>query len=84
MEKEIRDRRKRLSKLARYLGEGVPADLVSVPTRRSRKPRSLSISVSSSSEHLPMPPMPTRRQGWSGEWNAASVQDVIVKLRDLK
>ncbi|KAI0051524.1 hypothetical protein FA95DRAFT_1554339 [Auriscalpium vulgare] len=25
-----------------------------------------------------------RRQGWSGEWNAASVQDVIVKLRDLK
>ncbi|KAI0056710.1 hypothetical protein BV25DRAFT_1545999 [Artomyces pyxidatus] len=25
-----------------------------------------------------------RRQGWSGEWNAASVQDVIVKLRDLR
>ena len=25
-----------------------------------------------------------RRQGWSGEWNAPSVQDVIVKLRGLK
>ncbi|KAI0029604.1 hypothetical protein K488DRAFT_88568 [Vararia minispora EC-137] len=25
-----------------------------------------------------------RRQGWSGEWNAASVQDVIAKLRELK
>jgi hypothetical protein len=24
-----------------------------------------------------------RRQGWSGEWNAASMQDVISKLRDL-
>jgi hypothetical protein len=24
-----------------------------------------------------------RRQGWSGEWNAASIQDVISKLRDL-
>jgi hypothetical protein len=25
-----------------------------------------------------------RRQGWSGEWNAANVQDVIAKLRELK
>ncbi|KAI0266433.1 hypothetical protein BC834DRAFT_128510 [Gloeopeniophorella convolvens] len=25
-----------------------------------------------------------RRQGWSGEWNSASMQDVISKLRDLK
>jgi len=25
-----------------------------------------------------------RRQGWSGEWNAASMQDVITKLRDLR
>ena len=25
-----------------------------------------------------------RRQGWSGEWNAASVQEVIAKLRELK
>jgi hypothetical protein len=25
-----------------------------------------------------------RRQGWSGEWNAASMQDVISKLRDLR
>ncbi|ETW75059.1 hypothetical protein HETIRDRAFT_412846 [Heterobasidion irregulare TC 32-1] len=25
-----------------------------------------------------------QRQGWSGEWNAPSVQDVIVKLRGLK
>ncbi|TFY51667.1 hypothetical protein EVG20_g10891, partial [Dentipellis fragilis] len=25
-----------------------------------------------------------RRQGWSGEWNAESVQDVIMRLRDLK
>lgn len=24
-----------------------------------------------------------RRQGWSGEWNVASMQDVISKLRDL-
>ncbi|KAI0002432.1 hypothetical protein BJV74DRAFT_599277 [Russula compacta] len=24
-----------------------------------------------------------RRQGWSGEWNAANMQDVITKLRDL-
>jgi hypothetical protein len=24
-----------------------------------------------------------RRQGWSGEWNAASMQEVISKLRDL-
>jgi len=36
------------------------------------------------------PPAPTavlhrseRRQGWSGEWNVASMQDVITKLRDL-
>lgn|SRR6266850_864480 len=25
-----------------------------------------------------------RRQGWSGEWNVASMQDVISKLRDLR
>ncbi|KAA1477385.1 hypothetical protein DENSPDRAFT_844575 [Dentipellis sp. KUC8613] len=25
-----------------------------------------------------------RRQGWSGEWNAESVQDVVTRLRDLK
>ena len=25
-----------------------------------------------------------RRQGWSGEWNAANMQDVISKLRDLR
>jgi hypothetical protein len=25
-----------------------------------------------------------RRQGWSGEWNAATMQDVISKLRDLR
>ena len=25
-----------------------------------------------------------RRQGWSGEWNAASMQDVVSKLRDLR
>lgn len=24
-----------------------------------------------------------RRQGWSGEWNAANMQEVITKLRDL-
>ena len=36
------------------------------------------------------PPVPSvvlhrseRRQGWSGEWNVASMQDVISKLRDL-
>lgn len=37
-----------------------------------------------------LPPAPNvvlhrseRRQGWSGEWNAASMQDVISRLRDL-
>jgi len=25
-----------------------------------------------------------RRQGWSGEWNSANMQDVISKLRDLR
>ncbi|THH08310.1 hypothetical protein EW146_g9036 [Bondarzewia mesenterica] len=38
-------------------------------------------------ERLDVPELAHRRekrQGWSGEWNAASVQDVIVKLRELK
>ena len=42
--------------------------------------------------HRPASPFPVpnvvshrseRRQGWSGEWNVASMQDVISKLRDL-
>ena len=40
--------------------------------------------LSADEEPRPIAHRSERRQGWSGEWNAASVQDVIVRLRELK
>ncbi|KAG2353049.1 hypothetical protein BDR07DRAFT_1434966 [Suillus spraguei] len=90
-------RRKRMAKLARHLGENVPAELVRAqgPPARLRsgggvpngKRRSMSVDVKSP-QSIPVAPKPevvSQTYGdWVGEWNRPHIRDVQRELRSLK
>ena len=90
-------RRKRMAKLARHLGEHVPAELVfpseSAPkpamvspnSRTRRRTQSVHVmptEVVSVSDNKPMVARP--KQEWVGEWNRSNIKDVQKELRNLK
>ncbi|KAF8551925.1 hypothetical protein OG21DRAFT_1417058 [Imleria badia] len=90
-------RRKRMAKLARHLGEHVPAQLVfpseSAPQPAMTSPNSRTRSrtqsvhvipaeVASVSDNRPFLARPM--QDWEGEWNRSNIKDVQKELRGLK
>lgn len=89
-------RRKRMAKLARHLGENIPADLVCAseltpkPVSSNYRTRSRSQSVHAVPTLAARfsdnrPPLPGRsKQDWVGEWNRANIRDVQKELRNLK
>jgi len=69
-----------------FLADKEPESGTSVVSHRRPESRLAFLHLRSASS----PPAPNvvlhrseRRQGWSGEWNVASMEDVISKLRDL-
>ncbi len=65
--------------------ESESGPLLSPPPRSESRLAFLRLrSASPSPEPSAVSHRSERRQGWSGEWNAASMQDVISKLRDLR
>ncbi|KIJ58925.1 hypothetical protein HYDPIDRAFT_117060 [Hydnomerulius pinastri MD-312] len=92
-------RRKRMAKLARHLGENVPAELVfaSEATPKSstlsrdqltRKRRSMSVGYTNSKDvpfaHGSKPSVSQSKQDWVGEWNRSDIREVQKELRNLK
>ncbi|KAF8139803.1 hypothetical protein EV363DRAFT_1310687 [Boletus edulis] len=86
-------RRKRMAKLARHLGENVPAELVFAsesalkpatitPNRRSQSLRVMPTAVAGFPDNRPNPGRP--RQDWVGEWNRSNIKDVQKELRNLR
>ncbi|KAG6371531.1 hypothetical protein JVT61DRAFT_9237 [Boletus reticuloceps] len=76
-------RRKRMAKLARHLGEHVPAELVfasesalkpatTSPNRRSRSVHVMPTGVAGFPDNRPNPARP--RQDWVGEWNRSDIK----------
>ncbi|KAF7981343.1 hypothetical protein HWV62_33789 [Athelia sp. TMB] len=82
-------KRKRLAKLARHLGEHVPAHLVLGPARQPslvgppsvRGKRDLGVPVMQESRRAAAG---KRVPSWTGEWNRTDMRDVQRQLRALK
>ncbi|KIJ21362.1 hypothetical protein PAXINDRAFT_164886 [Paxillus involutus ATCC 200175] len=92
-------RRRRMAKLARYLGENIPAELVlasePAPTTSAvspdqavtRRTRSMSIGYNDTDApfaHASKPSVSQVRQNWVGEWNRSDIREVQKELRILK
>jgi hypothetical protein len=90
-------RRKRMAKLARHLGENIPAELVfasesaskpatiSANSRTRRRTQSVHIMRAEAaciSDNRPS--FGRSRQDWVGEWNRSNIKDVQRGLRNLK
>lgn len=67
---------------AKTSSSDTPFDLP--PRSNSRLAQIFLGKINADEEPRPVAYRSERRQGWSGEWNAATVQDVIVRLRELK
>ncbi|KAG9310270.1 hypothetical protein JVU11DRAFT_9388 [Chiua virens] len=88
MPSEADIRRKRMAKLTRHLGEGIPPELVSAPEPKSvaapliHTPRQRTQSLHTHS----VPPQSNNlaAQDWVGQWNRSNIRDVQRELRNLK
>ncbi|KAN0101014.1 hypothetical protein V8E55_000998 [Tylopilus felleus] len=84
-------RRRRMAKLARHLGENVPAELVlaSEPTSKSSptppmRRRSRSVHVTRTEDADNKLSFSRANKEWVGEWNRSDIRDVQKELRNLR
>ena len=90
-------RRKRMAKLARHLGENIPAELVfasesapklatiSANCRTRRRAQSVDVMPTEAARiSNNRPSLGRSRQEWVGEWNRSNIKDVQKELRNLK
>ncbi|KAF9229795.1 hypothetical protein BS17DRAFT_771937 [Gyrodon lividus] len=92
-------RRKRMAKLARHLGENIPAELVlasepapKIPAVSSEqvatsRRRSMSVGYTGTDApfgHVSKPSVSQAKQDWVGEWNRPDIRQVQRELRTLR
>jgi len=88
-----------MAKLARYLGENIPAELVLASEPRSKPPmvlpdqpaggrrRSMSVGCMNTDApftHASKPSMSQAEPDWAGEWNRSDIREVQRELRNLR